>query len=440
MQCGFALLEAGTVRAKNTKNILLKNLLDACLGALIWWGWGYMIAYDSGGGFIGATTSAPSFFLNGPLGGGEDTTGYTLAGWFFQYVFAAAAATIVSGAMAERTALTGYMCYTVLITALVYPIVVHWGWSGDGWISAFNSGALLGGVQDFAGSGIVHMTGGNAALVGAAIVGARTGRFDEKKKPLPMPGHSTTLQVMGTFILWLGWYGFNPGSTLGLSATNYARDAARVVVTTTISAATGGVTVCILEKLLGDKTWSVGAVCNGILGGLVSITAGCVVVMPWAAVLMGFIGGFVYFGSSKCLLHLCKVDDPLDAFAVHGACGAWGVFAVGLLSIQGYSYVPNTGNDEYNGEKDAGVFTGDGWGLLLGTQIVAVIIEMLWVGSTSAIMFMALKVAGLLRVSAEVEEKGLDDSKHGGAAYQGSALLSAARKSGKGAPDKFTPL
>jgi len=162
------------------------------------------------------------------------------------------------------------------------------------------------------------MTGGVAALCGAAVVGPRTGRFDEKKKPLPMPGHSTTLQVMGTMILWLGWYGFNPGSTLGLSATNYARDAARVVVTTTISAATGGVTVCMLEKMLGDKTWSVGAVCNGILAGLVSITSGCSVVYPWAAMIMGFLGGFVYFGASKCVLNVLKVDDPLDAFAVHG--------------------------------------------------------------------------------------------------------------------------
>jgi len=411
MQCGFALLEAGTVRAKNTKNILLKNLLDACVGALIWWSVGFMIAYDSGAGFIGAsatTGAAPSFFLNGYTGNAEDTTGYAMAAWFFQYVFAAAAATIVSGAMAERTALTGYICYTCVITAFIYPVVVHWGWSADGWFSAFNgspSPPLLGGVQDFAGSGIVHMTGGVAALVGAAIVGPRTGRFDEKKKPLPMPGHSSTLQVMGTFILWLGWYGFNPGSTLGLAPSNYARDAARVVVTTTLSAATGGVTVILLEKLCGDKTWNVGAVCNGILAGLVSITAGCSVLMPWAAVIAGFIGGFVFFGSSKCVLKLMKVDDPLDAFAVHGACGFWGVFAVGLFASDHYAYA-----------SGKGLFYGSG--KALGCAVITLAAEIAWVGTMSFIMFFPLKKAGLLRVSAEVEAAGMDVSKHGGAAYE----------------------
>ena len=412
MQCGFALLEAGTVRAKNTKNILLKNLLDACIGGIIWWSVGFMIAYDSGAGFIGASATsgvAPSFFLQGFTGTGEDSTGYGLAGWFFQYVFAAAAATIVSGAMAERTALGGYICYTIVITAFIYPVVVHWGWSGDGWISAFNSGSFLGGVQDFAGSGIVHMTGGNAALVGAAIVGPRTGRFDEKKKPLPMPGHSTTLQVMGTFILWLGWYGFNPGSTLGLSAPNYARDAARVVVTTTIGAATGGLTVVILEKLFGDKTWSVGAVCNGILAGLVSITAGCSVTYPWSAFIICMIGGCVYFCVSKCVLNVCKVDDPLDAYAVHGACGMWGTFAVGLFSASDYAY-----------GSGAGLFYGGG--NALAAAVVCLLAETAWVVGMSFLMFFPLKKLGILRVSAEVEAAGMDVSKHGGAAYENSGV------------------
>ena len=368
----------------------------------------FCLQYDSGGGFIGATTSAPSFFLNGPLGGGEDTTGYTLAGWFFQYVFAAAAATIVSGAMAERTALSGYICYTMIITSFIYPVVVHWGWSGDGWISAFNSNSFMGGVQDFAGSGIVHMTGGNAALIGALIVGPRTGRFDEKKKPLPMPGHSTTLQVMGTFMLWLGWYGFNPGSTLSLSAPNYARDAARVVVTTTIGAATGGVTVCLLEKLFGDKTWSVGAVCNGILAGLVSITAGCSVTYPWSAFVICMLGGCVYFASSKCVLNICKIDDPLDAFAVHGACGFWGTLAVGIFSASDYAY-----------GSGPGLFYGGGNAFV--AAIVCLLVETAWVVITSALMFLPLKMTGLLRVSAEIEAAGMDVSKHGGSAYEGAA-------------------
>jgi len=407
MQCGFALLEAGTVRAKNTKNILLKNMLDACVGAVIWFSIGYMIAYDTGNGFIGATAIsglAPSFFLNGYAGGAEDTTGYAMSGWFFQYVFAAAAATIVSGAMAERTALSGYIVYTCIITSFIYPVVVHWGWSSDGWISAFAPNSFLGGVQDFAGSGIVHMTGGIAALVGAGVVGPRTGRYDEKKQPLPMPGHSTTLQVQGTLILWLGWYGFNPGSTLGLSSTNYARDAARVVVTTTLSAAAGGLTVCIMEKLFGDKTWSVGAVCNGILGGLVSITSGCAVTFPWSAFVIGFLGGIVYWLSSKCVLKVCKIDDPLDAFAVHGACGFWGVFATGLFSATDYAY-----------GSGPGLFYGGG--NALGCACVFLLATIAWVGGLSFIMFFGLKKMGILRVSAEMEAAGMDVSKHGGVAY-----------------------
>jgi len=409
MQCGFALLEAGTVRAKNTKNILLKNLLDACVGGLIWYSIGFMVAYDSGSAFIGVTSVtgvAPSFFLQGYAGSVEDSSGYGWATWFFQYVFAAAAATIVSGAMAERTALGGYIIYTCIITGFIYPVIVHWGWSTTGWFSFFNSANppewML---QDFAGSGIVHMTGGVAAFVGAAVVGPRTGRYDEKKKPLPMPGHSTTLQVMGTFILWLGWYGFNPGSTLGLAPTNYSRDAARAVVTTTLSAATGGVTVCLCEKLCGDKTWNVGAVCNGILGGLVSITAGCVCLMPWAAVLAGFIGGFIYFGTSKCLLFKCKVDDPLDAFAVHGACGFWGVLVVGLLSSPSYAY-----------GAGAGLFYGESKAFVLA--IVSLLAEVAFVGFMSFLMFFPLKKLGILRVSAEIEAAGMDVSKHGGAAYE----------------------
>ena len=371
---------------------------------------------DTGNKFIGGTDNAKGFFASGWAGGTpkEHATGYDFALWFFQYVFAAAAATIVSGAVAERAQLMAYLIYSTVITGLIYPVVVHWVWDSNGWASAFNAntgdkGPLMGGQIDFAGSGVVHMTGGVAALVGAAVIGPRVGRFDENKKPMPIKGHSSVLQVMGTFILWLGWYGFNPGSTLGLSATNYTRDAARVVVTTTLAAATGGVTVCLLEKLLGDKTWSVGAVCNGILGGLVSITAGCSVTYPWSAVVIAFLGGFVYFGASKCVLHVCKVDDPLDAFAVHGACGFWGVFAVGLFAAEDYAY-----------GSGKGLFYGSGKCLI--TAIVCLLAEIGWVCGMSFLMFFPLKKMGLLRVSAEVEAAGMDVSKHGGSAYEGGSM------------------
>jgi len=209
---------------------------------------------------------------------------------------------------------------------------------------------------------------------------------------------------MGTFILWLGWYGFNPGSTLGLSAPNYARDAARVVVCTTLAAAAGGLTVCLLEKLLGDKTWSVGAVCNGILAGLVSITAGCSVTYPWAAFLGGLLGGFIYFGSSKCVLNICKVDDPLDAFAVHGACGFWGVLWANMMAADVYAY--GAGKGLFYGSGDSFV-----------AAIVSLMAEIAWVGGMSILMFFPLKKMGILRVSAEIEAAGMDVSKHGGSAY-----------------------
>ena len=352
----------------------------------------------------------------------EHATGYTFALWFFQYVFAAAAATIVSGAVAERAQLVAYLIYSGVITGLIYPVVVHWVWDGYGWASAFNTntgddGPLLGGQIDFAGSGVVHMTGGVAALVGAAIIGPRSGRFEgggRVGKPVAIKGHSSVLQVMGTFILWLGWYGFNPGSTLGITPAGYAMHASRSVVTTTLSAATGGITVVILDKLLGSMTWDVGAVCNGILGGLVSITAGCSTVYPWAAVLIGFIGGFVYFGSSKLLLNICKVDDPLDAFAVHGACGFWGCFATALFAAEAYAYHGDVG--DCSEKPGVGAFYGGG--CLIGVAMATLFAEIAWVFGMCFLMFFGLKMTGLLRVSQDIEEMGMDVSKHGGTAYE----------------------
>jgi Amt family ammonium transporter len=406
MQAGFGMLEAGSVRAKNTKNILLKNILDASLAALIWWLVGYGFAYgdSSDGGFIG--TGASGFaFSSKDWEAGYSSAGYDWAGWFFQYTFAAAAATIVSGGVAERCNLVAYLIYSTVITGFIYPVVVHWIWDSEGFMSAFASGSLLGGCIDFAGSGVVHMTGGVAALMGAAILGPRIGRFDESGKPLPMPGHSSVLVVLGTFILWVGWYGFNGGSTLGVFAYQYGRDLARVCVTTTLSAGTCGLVVVVVTYFL-SHVWDVTAVANGVLAGLVSITAGCVIMDPWAAIVTGFIGAFVYMGASKLLLKL-KIDDPLDAFAVHGASGFWGVLACGIFCRPEYSYnLMGSHGFLYAGKGD-----------LIGIQLVALGIEIAWVAITSGLMFFALKVTGLFRVSQEVEEAGMDVSKHGGEAY-----------------------
>jgi len=414
MQAGFATLSAGSIRSKNVKNILLKNLLDACMGALAWYLFGYGFAYDIDGDanpFIGLGGS--NFVLSGVKD--KDTTsaahqyGYDWAGWQFQFAFAAAAATIVSGAVAERCSLNAYLIYTVCITGFIYPVVVHWVWDGAGFLSAANPDAMLHGCIDFAGSGVVHMTGGWAAMIGAKILGPRTGRWD---RPAEFEGHSTPLQIIGTFLLWFGWYGFNPGSTLVLHGV--ARDAARATVTTTLSAAAGGVTGLFLKRLLpvkygGTGVYDIGHTCNSLLGGLVAITAGCSVVEPWAAILMGAIGAAVYHLAS-CTMRKFKIDDPLDAFAVHGACGAWGVIAVGIFCVKDYSYSASMA-------PDAGIFMSGTRGVLFITQVITVLIEIPWVVITSGLLFLLLKKLNILRVGVDEETAGLDVSKHGGSAY-----------------------
>jgi Amt family ammonium transporter len=408
MQAGFAMLSGGSIRSKNVKNILLKNILDACMGCICFYVVGYGIAYGGDNSFIGS--GADNWLLNGLIDtGATHEHGYDWAGFFFQYAFAAAAATIVSGAVAERCQLGAYLIYTSIITSFIYPVVVHWVWDGAGFLSAFSSSPILGvGMIDFAGSGVVHMTGGWAAMMGAFVLGPRLGRWDS---PKDFEGHSSPLQVIGTFLLWFGWYGFNSGSTLFIHG--YARDAARAAVTTTISAASAGIAGLFFKKMLPDKLggtgiFDLGHTCNSILGGLVSITAGCSVVTPYAAIIMGVIGALCYHGGS-CLMRKLKIDDPLDAFAVHGACGFWGVVSVGLFATCDYAY-------SSAGPADCGLFYG-GKGTLFVTQIIGVFIEIAWVTSTSALMFFILKAAKLLRVPPEMEIVGADVSKHGGSAY-----------------------
>ena len=342
MQCGFGMLEAGAVKSKSTQNIMLKNLFDAAIGGLLWWLIGFGITNEGGNAFFGVT----------PLGNrgshyatyeqmSADATNNPASGldWalvFFQFTFAAAAATIVSGAVAERAQLPAYLLFTCICTGVIYPVVAHWVWSSTGWVSIMNPDAFLGGMIDFAGSGVVHMTGGFAAIVGAKVIGPRAGRFDASGHAVMMPGHSSVLQVLGTFILWLGWFGFNAGSTLGINVRT-ARQAGRIVLTTTLAPCAGGITCVILERVRGKtKRWDVHSMCNGILAGLVSITSSCATVTPWASVLIAVIGGFVYRFASTRILRF-RIDDPLDAFAVHGACGLWGVLACALFTTPQYA-------------------------------------------------------------------------------------------------------
>jgi Amt family ammonium transporter len=405
MQAGFAMLCAGSVRTKNTKNILIKNVLDACVGAVAWFLFGYGFAFGQTEGH-----KPNSFIGSGNFAMKDISSPGDIAFFLFQWAFSAAAATIVSGSVAERTKFVAYLGYSFFLTAFVYPCVVHWGWSTEGWLGPWreNGAKLFGvGMLDFAGSGIVHMVGGLSGLVGAYMVGPRKGRFSPDGRVNPMPGHSAPLVVLGTFILWVGWYGFNPGSQLGLMSEDNAKVIARTAVTTTLAAASGGLTAMALNYK-SDKIWDLIAVCNGALAGLVSITAGCSTTEPWAALLCGALGAVCIKYSGDLLLRL-KIDDPLEAAPMHGFCGALGVLWVGFMAKREYV------NDVF-GIDEAGVFYG-GSGKLLGAQIVGILVIASWTMTMLGVFFGAFKGAKMLRISEEEEVIGLDESKHGGSAY-----------------------
>jgi Amt family ammonium transporter len=402
MQAGFAMLCAGSVRSKNTMNILLKNVIDVAAGAVAYYlfGWGFAYGPEGNNPFIAAGDHALYNYSD-------------WEGWLFQWAFAAAAATIVSGAMAERTAFSAYLIYSVVLTGFVYPVVVHWVWDGRGWLAAFpndiNDTIFKCGMIDFAGCGVVHMTGGFAALAGAYFVGPRLGRFTQDGEVADMPGHSATLVVLGTFLLWFGWYGFNPGSQLAIGSSTDAEIVGRCAVTTTLSGAAAGLTTLFARKIQSG-TWDLVTSCNGALAGLVAITAGPSVLQPWAALIAGAIGALVFLGSKWLVLYKLKVDDPVDAIALHGFTGAWGLIVVGLLADKTYV------GQVYSDATDYGIFYG-GEGKLLGAEIVGIICIFLWVMSTQGLLFFVLSKLGLLRASADEEMLGLDASEHGGSAY-----------------------
>ncbi len=399
MQAGFAMLAAGFVRRKNTTNILMKSVLDACVGAIAFWAVGYGIAYGVTG------ESAPGLFGDGDffLKGFDD-----YAFWIFQFAFAATAATIVSGAMAERTKFHAYLVYAVFISAFIYPVVVHWAWDGNGWMTAFRPDTFLAnGYIDFAGSGVVHTVGGIAGLMGAIIVGPRIGKFGKDGVINAIPGHSSTLAVLGMFILWFGWYGFNPGSTLGLSG-GLAEIAARVAVTTTLSAGAGAATSALVSRLMTGK-YDMGFVVNGTLGGLVAITAPTATVDPWAAIVIGSVGALVVIGGIR-LLDQLRIDDPVGAVSVHGFAGIWGVLSVGLFSSKDLLL------NAYGSEENYGLFLGGGVEQL-AAQAVGIAAIVGWTVVTAGALFLAIKFTVGLRVSEAEEIEGLDIGEHGMSAY-----------------------
>jgi Amt family ammonium transporter len=334
--------------------------------------------------------------------------------------------------------LSAYIVYTTGLTGLIYPVVVHWVWDSSGFLSAGNPNHILGGVIDFAGSGVVHMTGGVASFVAAKILGPRIGRWDS---PESFEGHSTPLQILGTFLLWFGWYGFNGGSTLTLHGN--ANTMARVGVTTTLSAAVSGCTGVLIKKYLPSKLggtgdFDVGHTCNSILGGLVGVTAGCAAFTAPSSFLVGFMSAFVYHGAS-CMMRRLKIDDPLDAFAVHGACGFFGCLAVGLFTLDSYSTAPHGSSPLYGSGTDGGLLTGGGDGRLFAAQLVSCLIEVAWVGTTSLVLFGTLSYLGIFRVAEKDEMQGLDVSKHGGSAYRQSFMGELPTSTSGAPPAKVDP-
>jgi ammonium transporter, Amt family len=394
MQAGFALVEAGLTSAKNVGSILMKNMMDFCLGVLLFGLIGYHVAY-SGANILGFQWLWGDYAAAG-------TTEYSLmlpVDFLFQAAFAAVAATIVSGALAGRVKFSGYLIYTAVITAVIYPIVVNWQWGG-GWLAER-------GFEDFAGSTIVHSVGGWAALAAAIIVGPRLGKFGSDGKPRAIPGHSLVLAVTGVFILFVGWFGFNPGSQLAADV-----EVPRIAVNTMMAAAGGGFTALVASWTVFKRP-DVSMVGNGILAGLVSITAGAWALDGWTSTLAGLIGGVIVVFSVIGLERL-RIDDPVGAVSVHGVCGAWGTIAVGLFA---------NSNAPFLDEGSNGLFFGGGTELLV-TQIVGVVAVFVFVMVAAGVLFSALKAAGVLRVDPEHEIEGLDVTEFGAPAYGPDVLAS----------------
>mmetsp|Transcript_11349 Transcript_11349/g.19171 ORF Transcript_11349/g.19171 Transcript_11349/m.19171 type:complete len:534 (-) Transcript_11349:357-1958(-) len=432
MHAGFAMLETGCCRAKNASNVLMKNLVNVCCGTLGWWSLGWAFAYGAqhDNGFIGRDGFFGSNFYTQdkttgviiPVECTSDGCQSTMLSWFFQWAFCTAGATIVSGAVAERVKSPTYAAFAFFMTSFIYPVIVAWTWGG-GWLSKI----FEVGYMDFAGSGVVHLTGGVSGLAGTVILGPRKGRFSN---PEEFECHNLPLVVLGTFALWFGWYGFNPGSTLTMKSGSDGALAAQVAMNTTLAAATGGITVFMLRYFIMKK-YDVGALCNGILAGLVSITAGCGNMESGSAFATGLIGAFVYQAASM-LLQKLHIDDPVDASPVHGFCGAWGVIAAGLFDW-------GRGIDNYHGWSGFGCMENDDGGCkrgiggpAIGAQFIMVLMIILWAGSLSSIGFFLLKMTGLLRISEEVEEAGMDSHHHSPPkAYAlGSESLSPSKASG----------
>lgn len=396
MQPGFALVEAGFTRSKNTANILMKNLVDFMVGSILFWFIGFGLMFG-----VGNVFGTPHLFdlaaMDNIIQNGLPIEGFLI----FQTVFCATSATIVSGAMAERTKFSMYLAYTIAISVLIYPVSGHWTWGG-GWLSNADPDSFMMPVfgytfHDFAGSTVVHSVGGWIALVGAAILGPRLGKYGKDGKSKAIPGHNLTLACLGVFILWFGWFGFNPGSQLAAAGYGDQTAISHVFLTTNLAACTGGFLALIVSWIKYGKP-SLSLTLNGILAGLVGVTAGCDLVSPMGAALIGAICGTVMIFAVEFIEHRLKIDDPVGASSVHGVCGSLGTILTGLFAVEG------------------GTFYGGGFGFL-GAQIFGVIIVGGWAALMGYIIFKVLDKVHGLRVPARIEEEGLDIYEHGESAY-----------------------
>jgi len=376
MQAGFAMVETGFTRAKNAINIMMKNLMDFSVGSLAYWAIGFGLMFGVSNGWFG---SSGFFFSDFAI----DKDPWVFAFWMFQVVFCATAATIVSGAMAERTKFTSYLIYSAVVSAIIYPVFGSWAWGslykGAGWLEGL-------GFIDFAGSTVVHSVGGWTALAGAIMLGPRIGKYTSDGKPRAIPGHNITLAALGVFLLWFGWFGFNPGST-----TAAIPDIAKIAVNTNLAAAAGAVFSMIAAWIVLKKP-EIGMTLNGALAGLVAITAPCNNVSPTSAVIIGAIAGVIVV-YAVLFFDRIGVDDPVGAISVHGVCGAWGTLAAAIFNETGFTLKQ------------------------LGVQATGVLACFVWTFGTAMILFYLIKVTVGLRVSKEEELTGLDYGEHGGTAY-----------------------
>jgi ammonium transporter, Amt family len=406
MQAGFAYVEGGLTRAKNTNNIMMKNLMDFCIGTVAFWAFGFGLMFGDGNPFVGLT----GWFLQGadnsPAQGDAYAGAYGALSWtgvplfakfMFQLVFAGTSATIVSGAMAERTKFPAYLVYSFVISALIYPIVGHWIWGG-GWLAQL-------GMIDFAGSSVVHSTGGWMALVGAFMLGPRIGKYTGEKQSIGIPGHSLPMTTLGVFILWLGWFGFNPGSTMAADVS-----IAQIAMTTNMAAATGAIGAMVTSWAMFKKA-DVSMTLNGVLAGLVAITASCAFVSPLSAAIIGVLAGVVVV-LAVWFIDNRGVDDPVGAISVHGVCGVLGTLCVGLFAQESYAPKDTTGN---------GLFFGGGASLLIA-QLIGVVAVLGWCLVMGFLLFGAIRRTIGLRVTPEEELAGLDLGEHGSEAYPDFAM------------------